>query len=82
MRFDKYLEETLASDDELRKEYESLTEYFDTLVEKIKEEWEHEKYSSTPSCGKCICGDKCPVYWHFGNAACNIIYKNKYIKEV
>ena len=80
MNFNDYLKETLASDDELRKEYEALSEWYDTVKEQAIEEWEKEKYSDTPSCAKCICGDKCPVYWHFGNAACTTIYRNKYIK--
>ena len=40
-----------------------------------------ENYLNTPSCYRCIYEKKCPVYWHFGNAACITIYKNKFIKD-
>ena len=61
------------SDDEIRKVYK-------LLEKQIKEESDKEKYSNDPSCSRCVYGDKCPVYWHFGNAACITIFKNKFIK--
>lgn len=45
-----------------------------------REESEIQRYLNIPSCYRCIYEDKCPVYWHYGNAACITIFKNKFIK--
>jgi hypothetical protein len=45
MNFDDYLKEALAKDDELRKEYKALDEWYDFVVSSMRESTPEERQS-------------------------------------
>ena len=61
--------------------FDEIEECIDEIykeLEQMEEEMEKEKFSNIPACYRCTYERECPVYWHFGNAACITIYRNKY----
>lgn len=80
---DATLEEQKIIQENIDKVSKSTRVNFWELLEKYENEKlaeETQKYLNIPSCYRCIYEDKCPVYWHYGNAACITIFKNKLLK--